>query len=197
MPTGTLSINCCQPYDQVISDLAKKLVKNPEPSINKDTERRLYMEDTLRVMIHAVDGIKKLAAQVDTLLVEVSGGLVQDVKALGGVTNPIRVLVRDYDNLKVDPQAEDAEWLLGGEKDMGQDPTGHFLLGLDDNRLTRLAATVADELESRGLRNVSYVDGYKAGFIAALRDENYGPGQVWLDEEAAELFKELDGRFIA
>jgi len=134
-----------------------------------------------------------------TVLVEVEGGLVQNVEPIGKLPHPVRVLVRDHDNLKVDPAAEDSEWLLGGNERSvrAHQPGLPELKGLDNLRLTRLAATVTAELEDRRLRDDSYVAGYKAGFLAALRDENWGPGQFWTDEETEELFAELDRPFVA
>jgi hypothetical protein len=67
---------------------------------------------------------------------------------------------------------------------------------LNDAALLRLAFQVNQALELRGLPDVSFKEGFKAGFIAALRDENWGPGQVWTDEEAAELFAELERQFV-
>ena len=49
------------------------------------------------------------------ILVEVRGGLVQDVSIKGKLPGPVRFLVRDFDNLAVDPEAGDDEWLLGGQ----------------------------------------------------------------------------------
>lgn len=47
-----------------------------------------------------------------TLLVEVSGGVVQEIRPLTKLTTPIRVIVRDYDNIKACPEAGDEVWLL-------------------------------------------------------------------------------------
>ena len=68
---------------------------------------------------------------------------------------------------------------------------------MDAVSLMRIAGHVQREIELRGLPDVSFKQGYKAGFIAALRDEDIGPGQVWTQNESAELFKELDRRFAA
>lgn len=47
------------------------------------------------------------------VLVEVEGGLVQNVTLLNQSVQPVLVLVRDYDNFKTDPDDyQDAEWLL-------------------------------------------------------------------------------------
>lgn len=67
---------------------------------------------------------------------------------------------------------------------------------MNDAALLRLASQVNQALELRGLPDVSFKEGFKAGFLAALRDENWGPGQVWTDEEAAELFAELERQFV-
>ena len=49
---------------------------------------------------------------------------------------------------------------------------------LDDATLLQMAGRVCEELELRGLPDVSFKQGYKAGFLAALRDSEFGPGQV-------------------
>lgn len=67
----------------------------------------------------------------------------------------------------------------------------------DDNTLLQMARRMVKELELRGLPDLSFKQGYKAGFLAALRDENLGPGHVWNQKEVRELFKELDRRFAA
>ncbi|MBU1740410.1 MAG: hypothetical protein KKC37_02615 [Proteobacteria bacterium] len=103
---------------------------------------------------------QELLANLSTVLVEIFGGIVQNVEASDQILHPVRVVVRDHDNLRVDPESTDDEWIL--------DPN---------------------------TPNESYVAGFKDGFIAGLRDENLGPGQVWTDEEQAELFKEIDRWF--
>ena len=72
-----------------------------------------------------------------------------------------------------------------------------FSLYLDNNALIFLAARVQQEMELRGLPDISFKQGYKAGFLAALRDGDFGPGQVWSDSEVKDLYKELDRRFAA
>ena len=75
---------------------------------------------------------------------------------------------------------------------------GFCLIGeLDDATLSRMAKRVSKEMELRGLPDVSFKQRYKAGFLAALRDENIGPGQVWSHEEVNDLFRELERRFAA
>ena len=66
-----------------------------------------------------------------------------------------------------------------------------------DAALLQMAATVQEEIELRGLPDRSFKQGYKAGFLAALCDQDYGPGQVWSHEEREGLFQELDRRFAA
>lgn len=68
---------------------------------------------------------------------------------------------------------------------------------LNDQNLLALAGQLAQELELRGLPDVSFKQGYKAGFLAALRDENLGPGQVWEASEIEELYQDLERRFAA
>ena len=124
-----------------------------------------------------------------TVLVEVSGGLVTNVATEEPLPIGTRIIVRDHDNLKVDPNCQDEEWLLG------MDETASLVKKLSNHELADLAVDVVGELETRDLSDPSYIEGYKAGFIAALRDENWGPGQVWTDEEKAELFKEIERWF--
>lgn len=52
-------------------------------------------------------------ADIPTIVVEVLGGVVTEVKTADSLKHPLRVLVKDYDNLKVDPEAEDDEYILG------------------------------------------------------------------------------------
>ena len=73
-----------------------------------------------------------------------------------------------------------------------------MLLGdADDRTVIKLAARVVAEMELRGLPDLSFKQGYKAGFLAALQDEQIGPGQVWDHDEIMELHRELDRRFAA
>lgn len=68
---------------------------------------------------------------------------------------------------------------------------------LNDQNLMTLAGRVVQEMELRGLPDVSFKQGYKAGFLAALRDENLGPGQVWEASEIEALYQDLERRFAA
>jgi len=68
---------------------------------------------------------------------------------------------------------------------------------LNDQTLLALAGQLVQELDLRGLPDVSFKQGYKAGFLAALRDENLGPGQVWEAQEIEELYQDLERRFAA
>ena len=73
-----------------------------------------------------------------------------------------------------------------------------MLLGdADDRTVIKVAARVMAEVELRGLPDLSFKQGYKAGFLAALQDEQIGPGQVWDHDEIKELHRELDRRFAA
>ena len=67
----------------------------------------------------------------------------------------------------------------------------------DDKTLLRHAARLSEELEWRGLPDLSFKQGYKAGFLAALQDDQFGPGQVWSKKEVKKLHKELERRFTA
>ena len=68
---------------------------------------------------------------------------------------------------------------------------------MNDHTISKLAERVCEELELRGLPDASFRQGYKASFLAALRDDRIGPGQVWNEEEAKRLRNELDRRFAA
>ena len=72
-----------------------------------------------------------------------------------------------------------------------------LLSDADDRTVIKVAAKVAAEMELRGLPDLSFKQGYKAGFLAALQDEQIGPGQVWSKVEINELYRELDRRFAA
>ena len=80
---------------------------------------------------------------------------------------------------------------------MTHQKTVFWVTEMNDRALSKLAKRIARELDMRGLPDVSFKQGYKAGFLAALCDEDYGPGQVWSHEESEELFRELDRRFAA
>ena len=72
-----------------------------------------------------------------------------------------------------------------------------LLSDADDRTLIKAAARIAAEMELRGLPDLPFKQGYKAGFLSALRDEDYGPGQVWDQDEIKDLYEELDRRFAA
>ena len=63
--------------------------------------------------------------------------------------------------------------------------------------LLQVAGRVCEELELRGLPDVSFKQGYKAGFLAALRDSEFDPGHVGSLEHAKALYAELEQRFAA
>jgi hypothetical protein len=57
-----------------------------------------------------ISGCAKTNALV---LVEVEGGMVQEVSLLSETVQPVMVLVRDYDNFRDEPEYyQDAQWLL-------------------------------------------------------------------------------------
>ena len=90
--------NPSQRYDWPTSQAA--ILPNIEPTAETDEMPSIHHKDSGRSNI--------------LVLVEVEGGLVQNVSLLNQSAQPVLVLVRDYDNLKVDPNDyQDAEWLLG------------------------------------------------------------------------------------
>ena len=57
--------------------------------------------------------VKGFAKSNALVLVEVEGGIVQNVSLLNQSLQPVMVLVRDYDNYRDEPEYyQDAEWLL-------------------------------------------------------------------------------------
>ena len=57
-----------------------------------------------------ISGYAKTNALV---LVEVEGGMVQEVSLLSETVQPVMVLVRDYDNFRDEPEYyQDVQWLL-------------------------------------------------------------------------------------
>ena len=76
------------------------------------------MELTARAMVKAIDQAKLVDQSNVYILIEVEGGVVQNVQQQGFLPHPIRVLVRDYDNMKVEPhEYQDEEWTLGVKED--------------------------------------------------------------------------------
>lgn len=76
------------------------------------------MEATAGGMERAVDQAKLADQSNAYILIEVEGGVVQNVQQQGFLPHPIRVLVRDYDNMKVEPhEYQDEEWTLGAKED--------------------------------------------------------------------------------
>lgn len=76
------------------------------------------MEPTARAMVKAIDHAKLVDQSNAYILIEVEGGVVQNVQQQGFLPHPIRVLVRDYDNMKVEPhEYQDEEWTLGEKED--------------------------------------------------------------------------------
>ena len=60
---------------------------------------------------------EKLAQDYSAVLVEVEGGIVQEVSLLGKSEKPIKVIVRDYDNYNDAPdEYQDADWFLPVKK---------------------------------------------------------------------------------
>lgn len=68
---------------------------------------------------------------------------------------------------------------------------------MDDATLLAAAGRMSQELELRGLPDVSFKEGYKRGFLAALKDREIGLGQVWSPELGRRLCCELERRFGA
>lgn len=47
------------------------------------------------------------------IMVEINGGVIQSVRALKRLPFPIKIHIRDYDLIRVEPRREDQLWMLG------------------------------------------------------------------------------------
>ena len=65
-----------------------------------------------------MDTLTITETDLPTIMVEVLGGVVTDVCPVGNYQPPLRVLIRDYDNLMQDPEAKDTEYSLGIHLDL-------------------------------------------------------------------------------
>lgn len=72
-----------------------------------------------------------------------------------------------------------------------------FIGKMKEAALLQLAAEVQAEIELRGLPDFSFKQGYKAGFLAAMRDRQLGSGQPWSPEQTQALNAEIERRFSA
>lgn len=72
-----------------------------------------------------------------------------------------------------------------------------FIDEMQDSALMQLAAEMQAEIELRGLPDLSFKQGYKAGFVAALRDKAKSTGQPWSPEQTQALHAEIERRFAA
>jgi len=90
----------------VIAGLAGDLTKS-------NPRQRPAVEEALKAMLAAAEGIRSLAgAEPPTIVVEVEGGLVEEIYGPDDLPFPIRVLVRDHDR-QSDPELVESEWLIG------------------------------------------------------------------------------------
>jgi hypothetical protein len=81
------------------------------------------------------------------ILVEVEGGTVRSVQAQGVLPCAMRVLVRDYDQERLDSEARDEEWRLPG-----MDDPALTLNHLNDSELLRLGQMVSAALKCRRIK---------------------------------------------
>jgi len=72
-----------------------------------------------------------------------------------------------------------------------------FIGEMRDAALLQLAAEVQAEIELRGLPDLSFKQGYKAGFVAAMCDKAKSMGQPWSHEETKAIHPEIERRFAA
>jgi len=90
----------------VIAGLAGDLTKS-------NPRQRPAVEEALKAMLAAAEGIRSLAgAEPPTIVVELEGGLVEEIHGPDDLPFPIRVLVRDHDR-QSDPELVESEWLVG------------------------------------------------------------------------------------
>jgi len=65
-------------------------------------------------MMELVRDLARLDSSAPEVLVEVASGMVREVKMLNASAIPVKVVVRDFDSLKLEPDNyQDDEWLLG------------------------------------------------------------------------------------
>lgn len=98
------------PIQMVITSLASDLTTD-NPAQQRGVEQALF------AMLEATQEIKALAvSEPPTIVIELDGGIVQEVHGPKDLPLPIRVLVRDRD-IHSDPELIESEWLLGERND--------------------------------------------------------------------------------
>ena len=76
--------------------------------------RKVSCENVTDLGPMPLPSVRDFAKSAALILVEVEGGVVQNVSLLSQSGQPITVLVRDYDDYKEQPDDyQDAEWVLG------------------------------------------------------------------------------------
>ena len=108
-PGGNQTQQAFDPIQRVITSLASDLTTN-------NPDQRRGVEQALFAMLEAAQEIKSLAVtEPPTIVIELEGGIVQEIHGPDELPLPIRVLVQDRD-FHSDPELIESEWLIGEEK---------------------------------------------------------------------------------
>lgn len=93
-------------YDRLMTQVAKDISRQPVGG-NGLLGRARW------TLLQLAQDLSRLTLSSPEVLVEVSRGMVREVKLVNGSAVPVKVVVRDYDNLKVDPEDyQDDVWTL-------------------------------------------------------------------------------------
>lgn len=95
-----------QRYDRLMAQVAEDIRRQPENG-NSLLGRAHW------ALLQLAGDLSRLILSPPEILVEVSRGMVREVKLVNNSAVPVKVVVRDYDNLKVDPEDyQDDIWAL-------------------------------------------------------------------------------------
>lgn len=102
-----------QRYDQLMRQAGKTAVL----PLNRDAEGIDLLTQARQELLALQETLAELGLFVPEVQVEISGGMVQDIYLVNACTIPVKVVVRDFDELKIDPNGyRDAVWSLNRRK---------------------------------------------------------------------------------
>jgi len=99
-----------QRYDQLLRQVGKAAVL----PLNQNPEELDLLTQARQELLALQETLAELRLFMPEVQVEIAGGMVQDIFLTKASAIPVKVVVRDYDNLKQDPDRyRDAIWSLG------------------------------------------------------------------------------------
>ncbi|MBU4599116.1 MAG: hypothetical protein KKA46_14990 [Proteobacteria bacterium] len=108
--TCTEPVGPRQRYDQLLRQVGRASVL----SLNQNPEELDLLTQARQELLALQETLAELRLFTPEVQVEIAGGMVQDIYLTNTSAIPVKVVVRDYDNLKVDPDGyRDAIWSLG------------------------------------------------------------------------------------